>query len=399
MDASARAARVLLAVALLAAIAPSYGASTVLTDAGTLQLNRAAAMPPDLAVRHYERALELGARALEADPDNRRAVVLVGLARAALGNDQAAVTAFERATGGAAHSPWAHYRLGEVLRRRGDEQGSLRHWRAAGGVPSLVRRGLAALRAGQPEQAQQDFELATTIDPSSYEAWLEFGAAAAELDRLDEARAAYEEAIRQHPRRSEAYRRLAGLYYLRLRNLDMAAAIVEQGLSASPQPGDGLYAIRSRLGAMRHDYAAAERDARTAIDLSPRNGAHLTWLADLYVDQQRHADAVAQYLIAARLARETEWAWIARERVGRVYADQEAWDPAVAEYRAAVRISAEQGTAPETVAAIHVALGDVLRRAGRVAEAQSAYREALTLDPRNEAAARKLAALVTGSTK
>lgn len=399
MTFNVRRARLLLGMALLLAVVPSRVVSVVLTDAGTLHLNRAAGLPPDPGATRYERALVLGARAIDADPANSRALSVIGLAQAARGNDEAAVAALERAVAADARNRTAHYRLAEILHRRGDVAGALRHWRAADAAPSLVRRGLATMQAGRPVQAQQDFELATAIDPDNYEAWLELGAASAELDRLDEARTTYEEAIRRHPEQSEAYRRLAGLYYLRVKDLATAAAIVEQGIAAARHPGDGLYAIRSRLEALRHDYAAAERDARTAIELSPRNGAHLTWLADLYADQNRHAEAVAQYLEAARLARGTEWAWMARERAGRVYAGQEAWDKAVAEYRAAVAIVTAQGTAPETVAAIHVALGDALLHAGRRTEAQSAYQEALTLDPRNAAAAANLASVVTGAQK
>lgn len=104
-----------------------------------------------------------------------------------------------------------------------------------------LRRGLDTLAAGRPDEAAELFRSMTTTDPENVEAWSNLGQSLAAASRIDQAIAAYREAILRSP----------------IAQPDVALALAELEL----QNGNGAEAARLARACI----ASAPRRARTVL--------------------------------------------------------------------------------------------------------------------------------------
>jgi len=72
--------------------------------------------------------------------------------------------------------------------------------------------GGAAIRAGDPEEAVRNLEIAVALAPHWAPAWLNLGVARARLDKTEEAFAAFQRVLEVEPRNSSAFVNLAKIY-------------------------------------------------------------------------------------------------------------------------------------------------------------------------------------------
>lgn len=340
-----------------------------------------AALPP--GDPRLKRALWLGQAAARLYPLNGRAFLLQGLAAISTGQDRLAVPALERGLALEPCDARLRLELADACDRLGQAACAAYHWRLAGAYDLLIGRGIEAHARADYGQAARWFSLAIQVDPAQSPAWLRLGRAYNAAGEAQQAQAAFEEVIWRFPSLSAGYEDLAGLL---LQQPALAALVLEQGLQNAQPPGAQLYYLRSRLAAGRKEYAAAEQDARQALAMQPGNGVYLAWLGDIYLRQQRYAEALAQYERMAALPGAADWAWRANQRIGHLYAAQGLWSQAAAAYTQSILLSQAQAVKPSALAQSYAALGDVLARSGDLPGAENAYRRALQLDAENLAA-------------
>jgi tetratricopeptide (TPR) repeat protein len=318
--------------------------------------------------------------------DNPRAHLLLGEALRRQGQGAQALAALERAVVLDPGNATARYQLAEALYHGGEAEAAIPHWRAAGAAPALNSRAQAARAAKDLPGAVRWFDLATRVDPSLHAAWLGLAQSLGTLGRWEESATVYGLMIDRFPHSRFGYEGRADLLWNRLKDRPGALVTVEAGLEAVSESPAQLRYLRStyRANGNPADLPGAEEDARVAIALAPSNGWYRSWLGDLFLRQQRYAEALAEYAaIPAAATSDPSWTWRSRQKAGAVWAAQQEWERAIEEYAAAVSDSAAQGVAATALASNHAQMGSVLAQAGRTGEAIAAYEAAIAHDPAN----------------
>jgi tetratricopeptide (TPR) repeat protein len=386
--------RILLGLGLLALLAAPLWGSSLLVNLGRVIYNRSqthsAAADPALA----RRVGDYAGLALKLNPYNSRAYVLAGLAGLQTGDAAAALLPLESAVSLDPQDAMAQYGLAEACHTLGDDLQAVAHWRLAGAGAMLIKRGADALRLNQLVEAEGWFRFASEAAPEKMQAWLLLARVQAAQKDWPAAGQSYAEALRRFPAATEGYEELAGMLYTQVKDSTQAWKIVEQGLANARPPGATLFYLRSRMEADRGDWDAAESDAAQAITLSPKNGAYLAWLGDLYLKEKRYPETLAQYDRLAAQASTLDWVWKAHQRKAQVYAAQSNWVAAADEYRSAINSGSDQKTASTNLAPLYAGLGNALEKAGSKSDAIAAYQQALQYDPSNQLASQRLAALL-----
>lgn len=180
-----------------------------------------------------KRAQLVAERCAQEFPDNPDAWTALGNVYEASGQIQASLHAFERTVELAPHSQLAHYNLGALLERHGQddraevhfqtalmgEDGAARLPEAATALGSMLRR---QNRLAAAEQVYDDY---LQEDPLDVELLVEHGACLSELGSLEAARERFEDAVALEPTHAGAAYNLAVIYDRLGRNrdaLDMA---------------------------------------------------------------------------------------------------------------------------------------------------------------------------------
>jgi protein O-GlcNAc transferase len=224
-----------------------------------------------LAQGRGEDAARGARRALELDAADVEAWIVLGLSVASTEPD-AALAAWEKAAALAPHLPEAHFRLGDLHRRRGRFAAAIAHYEAA-------------LVAGSTHPVLLN----------------NLGLALQQSGRLEEAENRYRQALEQQPRLVEATANLADLLRLRHRHAE-AAAWYERAGALRPNVASvwlNLGACQHRVGAL----AAARASFERALALEPDNPQALVNVASALTAEQRYADASPLIEKAAALDR------------------------------------------------------------------------------------------------
>jgi tetratricopeptide (TPR) repeat protein len=202
----------------------------------------------------------------------------LGQAYHRLGQDAAAIEAYNRAIATDPTDPNALVGRGDVLADRklfdeaiADYAEAIRldsaHSRAFGG------RGIALYLQGRDEAAITDFDRAIAMDPDFAKAYSYRGAAHARSGRNDLALADYDAAIRLMPENAAAYKDRGGVLY-RLGRFDSAIRDLDEAIRLDSKRASS-YQNRGAVHNARGDYERAIEDLDEAIRLDPKNaGAH-----------------------------------------------------------------------------------------------------------------------------
>jgi len=199
--------------------------------------------------------------------------------------------------------PAAHVALARVLRSTGQVEasiGSLEEAVRDHPDPDQVYRELAESyeRVGELEEAEGHYRTATALDESDWLNWNKLGALLTKLGRLDEAREAFENAVRLAP--GHINRALENLGTLYLYEADFDAAIETYEKIPKPIP----YALAASNLATAYffkgDMEKAEEYFALAVELDPKEaelrrnyGDVLLRLGDMEAAEAEYREAVA----------------------------------------------------------------------------------------------------------
>jgi len=161
--------------------------------------------------------------------------------------------------------------------------------------------GASALAENNPTQALQEFLLAEKADDDDPDIQAGLGRAYMQKHAYDLAEKHFQEAIDLSDGNPEVYQNLGALY-LNMERYDDAIAAFRKAadnlLFATPErawTGIGFAEFQ------KHDYAAAERSYRKALEQNPRYDQGYFRLGELFYGQKRVAEAVAAFSRAVEL--------------------------------------------------------------------------------------------------
>lgn len=154
-----------------------------------------------------------------------------------------------------------------------------------------LERGKALYQAGDYQKARLELKNALQINPKDVDALFLLARDQEKLNNWRQAASGYQRVIELSPRHAQAELRLARIYLLA--NLpDRAAKLVDQAAKTRPED-PVVYTLRGALAAKRGDVAAAEKDAKVALQHDPNELDATMLLASLYVKTAKYQDATA----------------------------------------------------------------------------------------------------------
>jgi len=235
------------------------------------------------------------------------------------------------------------------------------------------RQASEAMRQGQLDQAADGFSSIVKTSPTFAEAYLNLGLVREEQGRHPEAIDNFQKALQLKPRLRGANLFL-GVSQYRTNHLDLALAALHKETVANPKDANawmwlGVVALEKGDGDQAVD--ALDKAARLApanVDILYHRGrAHLAVSNESY----------------ARMFKADPKSWRVRQLLAEANANAERHTDAIAEYQAAIKLAPNEPR-------LHEELGAEFRVAGKVAEAEEAFRRELEIDPDNAVARYKL---------
>lgn len=191
-----------------------------------------------LQLKDYQKAADLIAKAIKANPGNAVYYLNQGIALKELLQFDAAVASYDRAIALQPHYAAAHYSRGNALKdlKRLDEA-VVSYDKAvalqSNDVLAHSNRGLALLELKQFDAALASFDRAIAIDPGFAEGYLNKSIALRHLQRLDDALASNATAIALQPHNALAHSN-HGLALHALNQLDAAVASFDNAIAIDP---------------------------------------------------------------------------------------------------------------------------------------------------------------------
>jgi tetratricopeptide (TPR) repeat protein len=284
------------------------------------------------AAQHFQRAADL-------DPNNALYRYQLGVSMLGTGRLEAATAAFEKAVELDSGFGQAWFNLGSARRQAGNGDGAIAAFRkasegsrgveqarlavvdtfrAAGAVDPAIAAAREAIahREDWPEAwaqlglclaAKQDIETALTcweraveLEPKFHDARFHIGVAHGMLGRLDEAAASYRTVLESAPGHVKAAVNLAGLLMHKGELDEAERRLVDATRVQTPERPIALTALGD-LRMKQIKVAEAEQSFREAAGLAPREPRPRIGLVACLLEQEKHADALAE---AERLGRE-----------------------------------------------------------------------------------------------
>ncbi len=167
-------------------------------------------------------------------------------------------------------------------------------------------RALEDADDGDHEDAAERLERAIEIAPDYYDAWIDLGGQYNALDRFDDAKRAYEQAVAVNPNGALAYVNLGALYYQEgqrhaatengieaLGTFAEARASLETAIELDPASVPGHFYLGATYYRMMQ-IDEAESELQLAIDIAGQHAQSRLMLINVYARQQRYDDALEQ---------------------------------------------------------------------------------------------------------
>ncbi|MDE2159568.1 MAG: PEP-CTERM system TPR-repeat protein PrsT [Burkholderiales bacterium] len=256
-----------------------------------------------LTLHHAAEALAAAQDGVAAIPDNLDLQTVLGQSQLASGNNQQALSTFQKIAATSASTPEPLLNLADIYFGMSDYATTEQYLRKALAMsPHLIlaERGLikVALARKRPAEALQ---IATQIQqerPREAVGFLTEGEIQFQLRAWDPAIRAFRAALeRDHS--SQTAVRLEALYFSAGRPAD-AQRFAAEWLNQNPRDGDFLFLLASEATS-RQDYASAEAKLRQVLALRPDNVATLNDLA-LVLSKQGKPEALTMAERATQLA-------------------------------------------------------------------------------------------------
>ncbi len=235
-----------------------------------------------------------------------------------------------------------------------------------GAVQGAFQRGAAAMREGRSADAEKAFRDAVKLAPDLADAHLDLGLVLGREGKQEEAVAALRRAIELDPKLPSAHMFL-GVFLYQANRRDEAIAALNQELQIDPKNGEALTwmgIVELAAGHPERATGAFDRAAEiTPNDLNLleyRGKAHSQVARDSY----------------ARMAQINPNSWQVHKVQAELYADEERHADAIKEYQAAI---AQEQRNPD----LYEGLGDEYRKLNQLEQAKQAYAKELDLSPQN----------------
>ena len=196
---------------------------------------------------------------------------------------------------------------------------------APGSAEAHLALGQAYLRGARKDDAQKQFEAAFTLDAAAAppvavqnadESFL-IGNAHAGLGQLDQAKAAYEDALKLDPKKAAAYTNLGVIYYQQ-GNLDEAVTQLKTALEVDPSDAETNYMLGAAY-VQQNKIAEAEKAFNQALTLKPDLGQAYIGLGNVYLINKQYDQAVTALQKATGLQPNLPEGWLA---LGQAFAAQ-----------------------------------------------------------------------------
>jgi len=173
------------------------------------------------------------------------------------------------------------------------------------------KKATKAEREGKHQEAIEHYEKALAIAPAMYTARNNLASVYLGQQRFSEAETQLKKVIAENHADGNAYFNLANVYLLTNR-LNEATDSVEEGLKRQPQSGLGEFLMGSVL-VRKGNAQEAEKCFRMALNYDPHlANAHLA-LVNLYVQESRHNEAIAELSLFLKQSPDSPYAPHARE--------------------------------------------------------------------------------------
>lgn len=229
-----------------------------------------------------------------------------------------------------ASAPPSTLELGKSALRDGDVNKAIENLEKAitdepGSAEAHLTLGQAYVRNKRNDDAQKQFEAAFTLDAatpmsitaaSAEEPFL-MGNAHAGLNQLEQAKAAYEEALKLDPKKSAAYTNLGVVYYQQGKFAD-AVTQLKQALDIDPQDAETYYMLGATY-VQQSNLSEAEKAFQQALTLKPELGQAYIGLGNVYLMNKQYDQAVTTLQKATELQPDLPEGWLA---LGQVYVAQ-----------------------------------------------------------------------------
>ncbi|MGA7524276.1 MAG: tetratricopeptide repeat protein [Acidobacteriaceae bacterium] len=351
---------------------------------------RAVQLNPDLAMAHLHLGLtqkaeqEPGAleeirRANALAP--RKPVILAQLAQLlmASGNDREAIPLLRDALIADPGSATAAYQLGLALQRTGSVNEAIPLLEKAAAAERtnaevLTNLGMALCQAQRAKDAVPVLQNAVSLSPRDTTARENLAAAYIQLSRFDDAVAQLREALRLNPGAPQLHYDL-GLA-LKMKDDDADAIpefeAAEKQNPSAPEPPYALGLVYLQAGR----YADAERELRATLRLQPQNGNGWAMLGSIenHLNKLPEASAALQEAIRQRPSQPDPYLILAE-----VLVKQKQPEQAAAERRKAADLMRANMNGQR--AEVSCNSGNDLLKQGKLADAEAAFRDALSFDP------------------
>jgi tetratricopeptide (TPR) repeat protein len=153
-------------------------------------------------------------------------------------------------------------------------------------------KGVEAEHQGKTDDAIQHYEKALSYSPEFYPAHNNLGNAYLGQQKFDAAQAQYEAVLKINQNDAQAHFNLANVL-LSTQRYPAAEHELEEGLQRQPDSALGRF-LQGRVYARTGRPELAEKSLRTALQLDPKMAQVYLQLVNLYMQQKRTSDAIAE---------------------------------------------------------------------------------------------------------
>jgi tetratricopeptide (TPR) repeat protein len=272
-------------------------------------------------------------------------------------------------------------RAGGVL--AGAERRAVAAWRAGGiSAQQLIEAGEEARNAKRYEEALEWYERAIRLEPGSADGWYHIGVVLQEENQWEQSLYALDWAIDLEPGLARAYIAQARALAFGYGDYEEARAQAEKGLRVAPEDKEILYQAAQFFLEIQ-DNIRAEELFKAALALDPDNLYMWIGLGQSLFAQKRFDEALEAFKQASLIQTGTWQDAIAHAWLGNTYIALDKPCDALREYRLAAQLHPADSDN-------FVRLGDAYQRVGETDKALEAYQQALSINPGNEWALKRI---------
>jgi tetratricopeptide (TPR) repeat protein len=243
-------------------------------------------------------------------------------------------------------------------------------------VAAEFARATQAMREGKLDEAGAGFAAIVKRSPGFAEAYFNLGLLRQEQGRYEDAIPSFQKALTLQPGLHGANLFL-GIAEFRLIHLDKAGSAVQKETVASPRDANAwMWLGVVRLAQDRAEEAADALDRAAKLKPDDQDILYHRGRAHLLVSKNSYA----------RMFKINTHSWLVHRVMAQADAEADRHADAIAEYEAAIKLAPTQP-------GLHEELGSEYRNANKIVEAEAAFRRELEIDPNNVLATYKLGAI------